>query len=211
MKGLNCLVVLAGVVYSGAAFSQGPALSASDVQGITALSEKVYRMPYRDIVCAFSNLDPDTHAYLDKKFSDKKNREKAYRSTFGDVFSDALLSRFDKQCVDTEWAGLKPDFRTADQDSDDDYLSGHAPTLKMRSGPVIIEQTASRARIKVLWKQVYVEGKNTQVTNGRTDLILVREHGAWRVGGAIANPSAEYDTAGVGEFDKSVGVSRLGD
>ncbi|KWK84233.1 hypothetical protein WM16_30830 [Burkholderia ubonensis] len=209
MRGLNYLVALMGVIYSAAAFSQSSALSATDVQSIDALAEKVYKIPYRDIVCAFSNLNPETHAYVNKKFSDKKIREKAYRATFGDVFSSALLSKFDKRCVDTDWAGLKPDFRTADQDSEDDYLNNHAPVLKMRGKQVIIQQNASQARVKVLWKQVYTEGKNTQVTNGRTDLILVREHGLWRVDDAIANPSSEYDDAGVGEFDKSVGVSRL--
>ncbi|WP_431824255.1 hypothetical protein [Burkholderia sp. F1] len=209
MLGSNHLIVLVGVIYSAAAFSQSPALPATDVQSIGALAEKVYKIPYRDIVCALGHLNPKTHAYVDKKFSDKKVREQAYQAIFGDVFSGALLSKVGKQCVDTEWAGLKPDFRTADQDSDDDYLNDHAPVLKVRGRPVIIQQNGAQARVKVLWKQVYTEGKNTQVTNGRTDLILVREHGLWRIDDAIANPSSEYDDAGVGEFDKSVGVSRL--
>jgi hypothetical protein len=211
MRGLNYLIAMIGVIYSAAAFSQNTALSAKDVQSIDALIQKVYTIPYRDVVCAFSNLDPNTHAYVDKQFNDKKAREKAYQATFGDVFSSALLSKFDKQCVDTNWAGLKPDFRTADQDSDDDYLNGHAPVLKIMGKPAIIQQRAAQVRVKVLWKQVYAEGKNTQVISGRTDLILVQEHGLWRVDDAVANPSAEYDEAGVGEFDQSVGVSRLKD
>ncbi|KVX82271.1 hypothetical protein WL09_24055 [Burkholderia ubonensis] len=209
MRGSNYLIVLVGVIYSAAAFSQSPALPATDVQSINALTDKVYKIPYHDIVCAFGHLNPKTHAYADKKFSDIRVREKAYQATFGDVFSSALLSKFDKRCVDTDWAGLKPDFRTADQDSEDDYLKGHAPVLRVKGKPVIIQQNGAQARVKVLWKQVYTEGRNTQVTNGRTDLILVREHGLWRVDDAIANPSSEYDDAGVGEFDKSVGVSRL--
>ncbi|PAJ76436.1 hypothetical protein [Burkholderia ubonensis] len=209
MRGSNYLIALMGVIYSAAAFSQSPTLPATDVQSIDALAEKVYKIPYRDVVCAFGRLNPKTHAYADKKFSDNKVREKAYQATFGDVFSSALLSKFDKQCVDTEWAGLKPDFRTADQDSDDDYLNSHAPVLKVKGKPVIIQRNGAQARVKVLWKQVYTEGGNTQVTNGRTDLILVREHGLWRVDDAIANPSSAYDAAGVGEFDKSIGVSRL--
>ncbi|QGZ58702.1 hypothetical protein [Paraburkholderia acidiphila] len=90
-----------------------------------------------------------------------------------------------------------------------EHLNGHAPVLKVTGKPVIIEQHAAQARVKVLWKQVYTEGKNTQVTKGRTDLILVREHGVWRVDDAITNPSSEYNDAGVSEFDKSIGVSRL--
>ncbi|RDU94545.1 hypothetical protein [Trinickia dinghuensis] len=209
MKSLNCILLVAGVIYSSVTFSQNLTPSAADVQSIDAFAEKIYKIPYRNIVCAFSDLNPETRVYIDKKVNDKRIREKIYQSTFGDIFTDALFKKFEKQCVDTNWAGLKPDFRTADQDSEDDHLIENAPILKIKGKPIILKISSNQARVKILWRQIDTDGKNTQIMNGRTDLILVREHGSWRVDNAITNPSSAFDDDSVDEFYNSVGVSRL--
>jgi hypothetical protein len=210
MKVLKFLIVSAGAVYCGAALSQAPHISAADAHAIDALIERVYQIPYRDVVCAFSDLNPDTHAYVDKKFSEKRVRAKAYQSTFGRVFSSELFNKFNKSCVDTDWAGLKPDFRTGDEDTEDDYLYTHAPILTLTAKPVIIEQKPDRVRLKVLWKQIYSEGKNTQKTTGRTDFILAREQGQWRINDAIANTTYDDEAnLSVSDFEKTIGVKHL--
>lgn len=104
---------------------------------------------------------------------------------------------------------MKPDFRTGDQDSEDEYLLTHAPTLKIVSRPEIIQNISGKVRLEVLWRQVGTEGPNTQIMNGRTDLIFIRENGKWRLNDAITNTTPDETQYTIPEFEKTIGVMHL--
>ncbi len=166
-------------------------------------------IPYRDAVCAFSNIDRNTGQYLNRKFNDRTVREATYRKTFGDVFSASLFQKLTRQCVGATRAGLKPDFRTGDLDEEDGNLSEQAPTLKVTGKPVVIQKSADRLRLKVLWRESYAGGDASSATDGRTDLILVREGGGWRIDDAIANPAKAYRDLDVNDFDNATSRIQL--
>ena len=209
MRVFGIFALLMWIACPGVVFAQTQSFSSDDLRSVGAFVETAYKIPYRNAVCAFGNLDPETHAYIDKKIGDKKVRRGIYRTTFGDVFSSQLYKKFEEQCVNTDWVGLKPDFRTGDEDPEDDYLYVRAPVLRLLGKPVIINRNQKEVRVKVLWRQVYAEGKNTQVTTGRADLILISEQGLWRIDDVWVNPSSEYHDLGPDEFDGAVGTSHL--
>lgn len=209
MKMFRIFALLIGVAFHGLVFAQTQSFTEGDFRTIDAFIEVVYKMPYRDVVCAFDNLNPVTHGYMGKRFGDKKIRREIYKEKFGGIFSSEVYAKFENQCVNTDWAGLKPDFRTGDGDPEDDYLYTHAPVLRILGKPVMIKKNPKWVRVKVLWRQVFTEGKNSQVTTGRADLILVKEHGAWRIDDVWANPSSEFHDLEADEFDRSVGTTRL--
>jgi hypothetical protein len=209
MRALVASILLAGAAFSGVASAATPAPSVEAGASIDELVTRVYAIPYRDAVCAFSNIDRDTGQYLNRKFNDKKVREATYRKTFSDVFSASLFQKLTRQCVNATRAGLKPDFRTGDLDEEDGNLSEQAPTLKVTGKPVVIQKSADRLRLKVLWRKSYAGGDASSVTDGRTDLILVREGGGWRIDDAIANPTKSYRDLDVSEFDNATSRIQL--
>lgn len=209
MRVFGIFALLMWVACPGLVFAQTQSFASDDLRSVGAFVEMVYKIPYRNAVCAFGNLDPETHAYIDKKIGDKKIRRDIYKATFGDIFSNQLYEKFENQCVDTDWAGLKPDFRTGDEDPEDDYLYSHAPALRLLGRPVIIERNQRDVRVKVIWRQIYTEGKSTRITSGRADLILLKERGLWRIDDVWVNPSSEFHDLDPDEFDRAVGTSRL--
>lgn len=191
------------MVLSSAALAGSQSLSAGEGGGVDELVARVYGIPYRDAVCAFSNIDKGTGKYLNRKFNDKKIREEIYRKTFGDVLSVSLFDKLKRQCVDATRAGLKPDFRTGDLDEEDGNLFDAAPTLKVTARPVIIQKSAARLRLKVLWRASYGGADASPAIDGRTDLILIREGGGWRIDDAIANPAFAYRDFDIIDFDNA--------
>jgi len=211
MKALFPFVFTAGLLVSGFANSQQMVVSPNDLNQIISLANKVYSIPYRDAVCAFGNLRSDDREYIDKKFNDKTVREKYYSATFGDIFTKEIFLKYHNRCVNANSAGLKPDFRTADMDSEDDYLINDQPKISIKSNPVVIQANRGRIRLEILWRQVYTEGKNTQITNGRTDFILIQQDGMWRLSDAITNTTPDNTKYSAAEFEKTIGLIHLND
>ena len=214
MKIFYSLILMVIMLTYDFAHAQQSTISNSDLDKINFIARKIYSIPYRDAICAFSDLrapDGGYPRYVDKKFDEKKNREQAYFSTFGEIFSESLIKKYKNQCVNAyaNSAGMTPDFRTADEDSENDYLLTSAPTLKIISKPQVIQDISGRIRLKVLWKQVGREGPNTQVTDGRTDLIFIRENGDWRLSDAITGSMYGVANDSIQDFEASMGVIYL--
>jgi len=75
MKLLSPFIFMIGAMSSSLANSQQAPLSAGNSDEINIIARKIYNIPYRDVICAFSDLKsfPGKYPeYANKKFENKK-------------------------------------------------------------------------------------------------------------------------------------------
>ncbi|MEM5424528.1 hypothetical protein [Paraburkholderia ferrariae] len=169
----------------GMAHAQQVAISAADGAQINATVKQYYSLSHPDASCVFSKIDHNGQP-VDPRVRNREFRLEAYTRIFKPLFSRSLFDKMRKSCVGDVKATGMLDARLWDSEIDSDPSNyGNEARLEITQPVRILQVNPSRVRVRIDWAEI-VKGGASYYGIGRTDLILVKETGSWRIDDAYA-------------------------
>lgn len=154
-------------------------LSTADQAQIVATAERFFALSYPEATCAFSKVD-NNGKYVDSRVYNVKFREAGYEKTFKPLLSADLYGRLRPLCLKRDQWGML-DFRANDDGLASEPEVANDVVLKL-TRPVQVEpRSTDKATAKVYWSELSNKHSKTIYAFGRTDLVLVKEKGAWLI------------------------------